>query len=523
MNARYHSAFIAFCLLGFLAAFAWMGCGESGTAPENQPPNTPSNPDPPNNAVDQPVDVTLSWSCSDPDGGSLKYSVYFGTASDPPLVSSNQSSDSYTPEEPLTPGTKYYWKIRAKDSEGAATTGPIWNFTTLADTVAQAPTVPSDPDPADGAQNVSSSPLLSWESNDPNGDPVVFDLYFGTAQDPPLYVENLSENHFQQSGLAPETQYYWKITASDGVLSSEGPVWSFRTAGVSSSNQVSTFGSQPRWSPDGQKLAFGGEGYSAGIWVYDVNTGALTQITDSSHPHLFDYRWSPDGSQIAFGGAGSQIEGTSGIFTVGADGSGLTRRHETGQNPDWLADGSGLIFAEYDPESAEYGIYKLTFSPVTLTQITDEGIEPQVSPAGDKIAYRSPGDYADYALKVVPLTGGPSSLLADDCLSFVWSYDGSWLIYDVLTMTEGMTIYKVASSGGSGVQLAAYASQPSISQGGQVAYQRIINDLSDGIWLINLDGSNNHQVNSSGAQPSITPDGSIIACARSNGIWLVYP
>lgn len=525
MNRRWLAAmiFVAVLSIGTAAGLLLMGCGTSSTAPENHPPNTPSNPDPPNNSADQPVDVTLSWSCSDPDGGTLKYSVYFGTTSSPPLVSSNQTANSYTPATPLTSGTTYYWKIRAKDPEDNATTGPVWNFTTLVDTVPQAPNIPSNPYPADSATNVESSPLLTWECSDPNGDPLTFDLYFGTSADPALYIEGINESSYQQIGLTENTLYYWKIVASDGSLTTSGPVWSFTTAPITNTDQVSSFGSLPRWSPNGQKLVFGGEGFSSGIWVYDRVSGSLTQITDGTHPHLFDYRWSPDGSQIAFGGAGSTIEETSGIFTVNADGTNLTRRHETGQNPFWLPDGSGLIFAENDPESGTYGIYRLLFSGSVITPITSEGIEPQFNPSGTQIAYRYAAAYPDFALKIVPASGGSSSTLADDCLSFAWSSDGAWLVYDVLTMSEGMKLYKVASSGGSGIQIAVYGSQPSISSAGLVIYQRIINDLSDGIWAVNLDGSNNHQVSSSGAQPSITPDGSVIACARNNGIWLVYP
>jgi hypothetical protein len=104
-------------------------CDESvmGRIGENNPPNQPSNPSPPNGAVDIDVDADLSWDCSDPDGGSLKYDVYFGLSSSPPLVSSKQTEKTYDPGT-MDYETTYYWKIVAWDNHNASTEGPIWSL-----------------------------------------------------------------------------------------------------------------------------------------------------------------------------------------------------------------------------------------------------------------------------------------------------------------------------------------------------------------------------------------------------------
>jgi len=94
---------------------------------ENSPPNKPSNPSPPNNAVDIDINADLSWHCSDPDGGSLKYDVYFGTISPPPQVAWKQSQKSYNPGT-MDYNTTYNWKIVAWDNHNASTSGPIWIF-----------------------------------------------------------------------------------------------------------------------------------------------------------------------------------------------------------------------------------------------------------------------------------------------------------------------------------------------------------------------------------------------------------
>jgi hypothetical protein len=98
--------------------------------PPNNPPYTPSTPNPPNGATDVLINTDLSWTGGDPDtGDTVTYSVYFGTNSPPPKVVNNQSANTYDPGT-LNYETTYYWKIISWDNHGASTAGPIWSFTT---------------------------------------------------------------------------------------------------------------------------------------------------------------------------------------------------------------------------------------------------------------------------------------------------------------------------------------------------------------------------------------------------------
>ena len=60
--------------------------------------------------------------------GASSYDVYFGLSSPPPLVT-NTTATNFTPGM-LNATKKYYWKIVAKTTDGAATSSPIWSFTT---------------------------------------------------------------------------------------------------------------------------------------------------------------------------------------------------------------------------------------------------------------------------------------------------------------------------------------------------------------------------------------------------------
>jgi uncharacterized protein (TIGR02145 family) len=96
----------------------------------NQPSEPPKNPNPENGSTNQPTNPSLIWSCSDPDGDSLTYDVYFSLDNSPTMmVSTGQADTIYNPGI-LASETAYYWKIVAHDNQGNITEGPVWNFQT---------------------------------------------------------------------------------------------------------------------------------------------------------------------------------------------------------------------------------------------------------------------------------------------------------------------------------------------------------------------------------------------------------
>ncbi len=321
-----------------------------------------------------------------------------------------------------------------------------------------------------------------------------------------------------------------------GLLSCGGFDSTEPTINLPPSTQIAASGSLPRWSPDGQKLAYGGSGANAGIWIWEAQSGIATRIVDSGHPHNYDYRWSAGSDMIAFSGAGATIDSTSGIFTVNADGSNLVRHHPTGKYPDWIPDGSGLVFAEDDFQSGTQGLFRLDFSISQATRLTQTGYEPQVSPTGTLVAYREtyityhPNGYIDtlqYRMNVSDLAGLPSSMIADSCLHFVWTSDGNYLIYDFtrsgLVSDPGSRICIISAGGGLPTKIVQKGAEPSVSAGDRLAHRQIDGEQDLGIYVINLDGSGFEQLSFTGAQPSIKPDGSQVAYCNGGGIWVVNP
>jgi PKD repeat protein len=71
---------------------------------------------------------------------------------------------------------------------------------------------------------------LSWTGGDPDGDPVTYDVYFGTSSPPPINISNQSGTSYAPGDMQYATLYYWRIVAWDNhSVSSVGPLWNFTT------------------------------------------------------------------------------------------------------------------------------------------------------------------------------------------------------------------------------------------------------------------------------------------------------
>jgi hypothetical protein len=201
-----------------------------GAEEPNEPPETPSDPDPYDGETDVDINADLSWTCSDPDGDDIVYDVYFEAEDPTPdvLVSDDQPENTYDPGT-MDVNTMYYWQIVAKDEHDATTDGPIWSFSTETN---DPPISPSDPEPYDGENGVSVNADISWTCIDPNGDEIVYDVFF-EAEDPTpdiLVSDDQPENTYDPGTMELGTTYYWRIIAKDEHdATTDGPIWSFTT------------------------------------------------------------------------------------------------------------------------------------------------------------------------------------------------------------------------------------------------------------------------------------------------------
>jgi plastocyanin len=84
--------------------------------------------------------------------------------------------------------------------------------------------------PADGSTDQSVTSILHWACDDPDGDALTFDVFFGTSADPPSVVTGQSGESYDPGTLAYSTTYHWKIVAEDPEGETAGSaVWNFTT------------------------------------------------------------------------------------------------------------------------------------------------------------------------------------------------------------------------------------------------------------------------------------------------------
>ena len=216
---------ILICMLFLISAFSTPISSKMFSL--NDPPYTPNNPNPANGSTSVDVNTALSWTGGDPDGDPVVYDIYFGTDSNPPYVVVSHPTTTYDLDR-LEYNTQYYWRINAWDNHGFSTTGPVWMFHTAEN---NPPYTPNNPNPANGSTSVDVNTALSWTGGDPDGDPVVYDIYFGTDSNPPNVMTSHPSTTYDPGKLDYTTQYYWRIDAWDSYdNSTTGPLWTFHTA-----------------------------------------------------------------------------------------------------------------------------------------------------------------------------------------------------------------------------------------------------------------------------------------------------
>jgi Tol biopolymer transport system component len=147
---------------------------------------------------------------------------------------------------------------------------------------------------------------------------------------------------------------------SQGAFSPDGEQIAFRSdrdgggifvmgATGESVRRITAAGFDPRWSPEGNRLAYATEAvtdpYSRAVrselWMADVASGATTKLWDGDGVQP---AWSPKGTRIAYW---SNTSGQRDIWTIAASGgtpAAVTSDSATDWAPEWSPDGRWLYF-----------------------------------------------------------------------------------------------------------------------------------------------------------------------------------
>ena len=194
------------------------------------PPKTAYNPDPADGAESVDLSANLRWTA----GFRAKlHTVYFGDDFDTVANATGGMpvGTTYYNPGPLKAAKLYYWRVDEFDGTDTYK-GDVWSFTTLG--------AVGNPNPADGAVDISQTPTLTWTAGIPAAS---HEIYFGDSEETvrnatkasPEFkaTKALGDESYEPGKLAWNATYYWRIDEANNTNPDspwKGNVWSFTTA-----------------------------------------------------------------------------------------------------------------------------------------------------------------------------------------------------------------------------------------------------------------------------------------------------
>lgn len=193
------------------------------------------------------------------------------------------------------------------------------------------------------------------------------------------------------------------------------------------------------------------------LYTIDLANGHITTLTRDGDWNDEQPRWSPDGQRIAFK---SDRGGSFNLYVMNADGTNVVRLTEHGANdhdPSWLPDGRSLVFSsERDRGPGRLDLYRLWLADGAVERLTTYfdgyAFMPTVSPDGNWVAFVATtfpmdGGYANqvHALELTTRMTWPFDATAAGCWPN-WSPDAQSIAH-VSLLQEPSQIQVVSSFG----------------------------------------------------------------------------
>jgi TolB protein len=224
--------------------------------------------------------------------------------------------------------------------------------------------------------------------------------------------------------------------------------------------------STPVWSPDGAQLAFIRQELDnldpPGLFTVNADGSGLTRLTPGTIAVQLRPSWSPDGRQLTFSGnpLHEGLPGNGEIYVINADGSGLQNISDAvvnGSGATWSPDGNWIAFFASDETGASMSDISVIRPDGTdmrrLSKVSTMTVYPAWSPDSQHLAFDTVTDeLTRISIYTIGIDGtGMTRLTESDGTRIdmqpVWSRDGNWIAFTAVTLDENVEIYVVQPDG----------------------------------------------------------------------------